>query len=113
MPDTSEPIWTNPALGNATYFHDVDDNTVALETVQDVGPIIEANQRDLNNVDASPSSARFGDGKLVARLSAVMLLQLVQQGILDCGFAVLDEKRFSNWLNDNDNRNWRTWPGKV
>jgi hypothetical protein len=102
-------IWSNPALGTETYFHDLDENTVALETVQDVGPIIEANKRDLNNVD----NRRFGDGKLVARLSMVMLMQLVQQGILDCGFAILDEKRFSQWLNDNDNRDWRTWPGKV
>jgi hypothetical protein len=102
-------IWQNRALGTRTYFHDVDENTVALETVQDVGPIIEANKRDLNNVD----DPRIGDGKLVARISMVMLMQLVQQGILDCGLAVLDDKRFSRWLNDNDNRNWRTWPGKV
>jgi hypothetical protein len=102
-------IWQNLALGTETYFHDVDENTVALETVQDVGPIIEANKRDLNNV----SSPRFGDGKLVARLSMVMLMQLVQQGILDCGLGIVDDKRFSQWLNDNDNRDWRTWPGKV
>jgi hypothetical protein len=102
-------IWQNPALGTETYFHDVDENTVALETVQDIAPILEANKRDLNNVD----NPRYGDGKLVARLSMVMLMQLVQQGILDCGFAIQDEKRFSRWLNDNDNRNWRTWPGNV
>jgi hypothetical protein len=102
-------VWANPALGTETYFHDLDDSTVALETVQDVGPVIEANKRDLNNVD----NRRFGDGKMVARIPIVIMLQLVQQGILDPKFSVLDEKRFSAWLNSSDNCWMRTWPGNV
>jgi hypothetical protein len=102
-------IWQNPALGTETYFHDLDENTVALETVQDVGPVIEANKRDLNNVD----NRRFGDGKLVARIPIVIMLQLVQQGILDPKFGVLDEKRLSAWLNSSENMWFRTWPGNV
>jgi hypothetical protein len=102
-------VWSNPALGTATYFHDVDENTVALETIQDVGPVLEANKRDLNNVD----NRRFGDGKLVARIPIVIMLQLVQQGILDPKFSVLDEKRFSAWLNSSENCWMRTWPGNV
>jgi hypothetical protein len=102
-------VWSNPAFGTQTYFHDVDENTVALETVQDVGPVIEANKRDLNNVD----NRRFGDGKMVARIPIVIMLQLVQQGILDPKFGILDEKRLSAWLNSSENCWMRTWPGNV
>ena len=94
---------------SAIIFPVVDENTIALETVQDVGPLIEANKRDLNNVD----NRRFGDGKLVARIPIVIMLQLVQQGILDPKFTVLDEKRFSAWLNSSENCWFRTWPGNV
>jgi hypothetical protein len=29
------------------------------------------------------------------------------------GFAVIDEKRFKAWMNDPENRHFRTRPGKV
>jgi len=102
-------VWSNPALGTATYFHELDETTVALETVQDVGPIIEQNKRDLNNVD----NHRFGDIKRVASIPIVILLQLVQQGILNPKFGIIDEKRMNAWLNDPENRYFRTFPGNV
>jgi hypothetical protein len=101
-------IWANPALGTRTYF-DLDEEDVVLETVQDVEPVIEANKAALNNVD----NRRFGDGKLIARIPIVIMLQLVSKGILSPKFAVLDEKRFSAWLNSSDNCWMRTWPGNV
>jgi hypothetical protein len=105
-----DPVWTNPALGTKTYFHDLDEDTVALETVQeDVSPVIEANKRDLNNVD----NRRFGDGKIVASIPIVIMLQLVSKGILSPKFSILDEKRFSEFLNDPENRYFRTFPGNV
>jgi hypothetical protein len=105
-------IWSNPVLGTRTYF-DHDEQDIVLETVQDIEPIIEANKAILNNVDASASSARFGDGKLVAQIPIVIMLQLVSKGILSPKFAVLDEKRFSAWINDPENRYFRTFPGTV
>ena len=103
-------IWQNPVYGTRTYFDlDEDTNQIVLNTEQDIGPVIEANKRALNNVD----NRRFGDGKLVARIPIVVMLQLVQQGILSPKFAVLDEKRFSAWLNSSDNCWMRTWPGNV
>jgi hypothetical protein len=103
-----EFIWSNPVLGTRTYF-DTDEEDIVLETVQDADPVIEANKAALNNVD----NRRFGDGKLVARIPIVIMLQLVQQGILSPKFAVLDEKRFSAWLNSSDNCWMRTWPGNL
>jgi hypothetical protein len=101
-------IWTNPILGTRTYF-DLDEADIVLATVQDVEPIVEANKAALNNVD----NRRFGDGKIVAQIPIVIMLQLVQQGILSPKFAVLDEKRFSDWLNSSENCWFRTFPGNV
>lgn len=103
-------IWSNPALGTKTYFEfDDAEQAYTLETVQDVEPVVEANKAALNNVD----NRRFGDGKLVARIPIVIMLQLVNEGILSPKFAVLDENRFSAWLNSSDNCWFRAWPGKV
>ena len=103
-------IWENRALGTKTYYSfDDAEGTYVLETVQDIEPILEYNKQALNNVD----NRRFGDGKLVAQIPIVVMLQLVQQGILSPKFGVLDEKRFSDWLNSSDNMWMRTWPGRI
>jgi hypothetical protein len=106
MPD-EEIIWTNPVLGTRTYL-DTDAEDIVLVTVQDVEPTIEANKAALNNV----ADRRFGDGKLVARIPMVTLMQLMRDSGLPF-HVLLDERKFNRWLNDSDNRYFRTWPGIV
>jgi len=110
MPDR-EFMWANPMLGTITYA--VDDPSTDgfwLETVQDLEPAMEANKRDLSNAGSSP---RFGDGKIVASIPLVLLMQLQKQGVLGPNFAMLDEPRFRRWLNDPENRHFRTFPGNI
>jgi hypothetical protein len=109
MPD-KDLIWENSYLRTKTFYNfDDAEQEIVLETVQDVEPVIEANKAALNNVD----NRRYGDGKLVASIPIVIMLQLVSKGILSPKFAVLDEKRFSDWLNSSENCWFRTWPGRV
>lgn len=103
-------IWDNPVLGTVTHYdYDEAGDTVILETVQDVEPIVERNKQSLND----NAGRRFGDGKIVASIPMIMLMQLVQRGILSPQFAVLDEKRFRAWLNDPENRHFRTFGGTI
>lgn len=97
--------------GIATIFHS-DGETITLEDVQDVEPIIEANKLLYNDVDERAPYA--GDGfHRVASIPAVVMLDLERQGIVNNAWAVKDQKRFLQWLDDNSNIYFRTRPGKL
>ena|SRR5215475_12629243 len=104
-----EKMWDNPVLGTTTYAHDGEGDEIILETVQhDIEPIIEGNKQAFNDAEKS-----WGDGKIVASIPIIVMQQLVQKGVLSQRWAILDEKRFRDWLNDPENRFFRTRPGQV
>ncbi len=91
-----------------TIFHDVDGNYV-LETRQDVSGILEKNKAEFASID---ERAKWGDLTKIATLPMVVIDDLNKKGIMR-GFAVIDERRFRAFLNDPDNRFFRTRPGEV
>ena len=94
----------NPMLGTETYFHYHDENdSMTIETVTDVTDIVEGNKRDFNG---SHGGWR-GDMHKVASIPLTKYMELLQAGI------VHDKKAFKKWLNDPDNRAFRTKPGRV
>lgn len=94
--------------GKESNFHDVDGGYV-IETKQDITGIIEGNKAQFNAID---EKAKWGEWTKVASLPNVVIDELNKQGIMR-GHAVLDEKRFRIFLNDPDNRFFRTRPGQV
>jgi hypothetical protein len=78
-----------------------DSEGVAVESRQDVEPIIEQNKADHALYQGSK-----GD-KFAARIPLVIYESLVKQGIAG------DPKAFKRWLNDRDNRAFRVWQGRV
>lgn len=84
------------------------DDQIILTTKQDVTDILEANKQQVN------AATRKVDDVLthIARIPNTVIDVLNKQGIMR-GFMVTDEKRFKAWLNDPDNRVWRTYPGSV
>lgn len=99
----------NPHLGTTEWFHyDPDTDGFVLETVQDVEPLIEQNKDLFNN-----APLRYGEWSHVAALPTVIVMLLAKQGILSASGAILDDQRFRAWLNDRDNRAFRTRPGRV
>lgn len=94
--------------GKNTNFHDVD-GTYLIETSQDITGIIEGNKAQFNAID---EKAKWGEWTKVASIPNVVVDELNKQGIMR-GFGVLDEKRFKAFLNDPDNRFFRTRPGQV
>ena len=88
------------------------DGGIIIETRQDVSGIIEQNKKEYNSFD---ECARWSDhlfGNKVASIPLTVIDDLNKIGIMR-GFHVLDEKRFKAWLNNSDNRVFRTRTGVV
>jgi len=89
--------------------HETTDGKV-LEVVQDVSDIVERNKKEYNN-----NSKKWGDDVFdnkIASIPMTVVDKLNQQGIMR-GFHVLDQKAFFKWLNDPDNRFFRTKQGRI
>ena len=93
----------NPELGTRTYFHSTPEH-VHIETVQDATQVVEAAKSKFNNTD---ERARWGEWQRVASIPLVTFYDLKAKGIAD------DPTAMKKWLNDPDNRFFRTRPGKV
>lgn len=76
----------------------------AIQTTQDVTAIIESNKKQLFSVDRHQP---HGEWSKVASLPLTVYHQLKTEGVID------DPKRFKKWLNDKDNRYFRTRQGKI
>lgn len=94
--------------GKETNFHDLDGKHF-IETRQDISGILENNKAQFNAID---ERTKWGEFTKVASLPNVVIDDLNQKGVMR-GFAVIDEKRFRAFLNDPDNRFFRTRPGQL
>lgn len=94
----------DPLTGAIERFHYDDmDDTFTIERVEDVSPLIEMNKYASNE---TPGNWRGGVHR-VASIPASVVQDLRQRGILQ------DPERLRAWLNDSDNRVFRTRPGRV
>ena len=88
---------------------DANDEAV-IRQQEDLTPYIEANKEAYNNADSKWSDRVFGNR--IASIPNIVIDQLNKDGIMQ-GFAIIDQPRFFKWLNDPDNRFFRTKPGKL
>lgn len=96
----------DPVTRTTEYFYyDEDTDRFTIQTQQDVTDLVESNKAEFN---AAPEHGRFrGDMHKVASIPLNVYFDLKAKGILD------DEKKLRAWLNDPDNRFFRTRPGRV
>lgn len=80
------------------------DDTFVVEESQDVTAIIDANKKQHNEIDRHQP---HGNLSKVASIPLNIYFDLKKQGVVD------DPKRFKRWLNDPDNRYFRTRGGRV
>jgi hypothetical protein len=102
----------NPVNFRKTAVHADGDGGIVIQTVQDITDILEQNKKEYNSYD---ERSRWSDelfGNKIASIPLTVIDDLNKQGIMR-GFAVLDEKRFKAWLNERDNRVFRTRTGVV
>jgi hypothetical protein len=101
----SKIISTNPSIGQVQKMHFHEDGALTIETVQDITDIAEANKAQYNAFDER--SNWKGDLHKVASIPMSVYYDLKRQGILD------DPVAMKAWLNNPDNRVFRTRPGQV
>jgi len=101
----SRPFDYDPLTGiRRTFHYDPDRDGFTIETVQEVGNITEDSKALYAMKD---ERARWGEMEHVAHIPAVLATKLKKAGILD------DEKALRRWLDDPDNRHFRTRPGSL
>ena len=95
-----------------TAVHADGEGGIVIQTRQDVSDIVEQNKKEYNSFD---ERAKWSDelfGNKIASIPFTVIDELNKQGVMR-GFDVIDEKRFKAWLNERDNRVFRTWTGVV
>lgn len=92
-------------------FHYCDhDDTFAIEAIQDVEPILDANKRAINSHYGNPQ--RIGDMQHVARIPLVV----IEKWKNELGVDVFNKghwPKVRQLLNDPDHQFLRTIPGKI
>lgn len=106
----SRLLANDPLTKVRRMFHaSPDGETWGEESVQEVGGITDEN-KELYNL----GQRRYGDMGRVAQIPIVVWEELMRQGIVSRdGSRILEPKKFKAWLNDSDNRAFRTRPGRV
>ena len=89
--------------------HDDGEGGLILETKQNVKPFLEQNKASYAQID---ESARWGEFAHIASIPFSVIQQLNKEGILK-GFHIVEPKKLKAWLNDSDNRFFRTRPGRI
>ena len=96
---------TNKELGiTRTWHYDEDKDEATIQTQQDVTDVIEENKSEFNQID---ERAKWGEFNKVASIPLSLYYELKAMGKLD------DKAYMKRWLNDPDNRHFRTRPGEV
>lgn len=105
MPFISRPFSRDPFTGLERDFHyDPDTGDFHIETRQRVSSVLDANKAEFA---AHDEHTPWGDGQKVASIPMGLYWELRAKGITK------DQKAFRKWLNDPDNRFFRTRPGRV
>lgn len=102
-------VSVDPTALKQTVAADDGEGGLIIRTSQDVTDIVEKNIAEYNSKSVHD---KWGDMTKVASLPFTIVDKLNREGIMR-GFAVIDEQRFRQFLNDPDNRFFRTRPGRV
>jgi hypothetical protein len=94
---------TDPLTGITRYWHVKDNGEFVIETEQRI-KVDEANTRARNATD---KRTKWGEMARVASIPLSVYADLKRKGIVD------DPKAMKKWLNDPDNRAFRTREGTV
>ena len=96
-------VTSDPIAKRRVRYHDDGDGYV-LETQQDVQHIVDKNLARQALID---ENASWGEMAQVAEIPLTVWGELVRNGIAN------DEKALRKWLDDPDNRFFRTRPGNL
>lgn len=96
---------SNQELGiTRTWHYDEIKDEAIIQTQQDVTDVIEENREEFAQVD---ENAKWGEFSKVASIPLSLYYQMKSEGKLD------DQAYMKRWLNDPENRYFRTRSGEV
>ena len=96
---------TDEDQGITRYFHyDEETDKATIQTQQDVTAVIEENKQDYAQ---AVERARWSEWNKVASIPMSIYFQLKAEGKLD------DQAYMKRWLNDPENKYFRTRSGQV
>ena len=87
-----------------TGWFDTNTGDVHMSTFQDIGEIVKKNRADRKAfaIDKNSATGRFGEFAKIASIPNVVVDNLMKSGVW------FDRVAFRKWLNDPDNRLFRT-----
>lgn len=95
----------DPLTGITKWWHyDPESDTAVIQTTQNVADIVERNKSFFASTD---ERARWRELQRVASIPLSLYWELKAKGITE------DQAAMRRWLNDPDNRFFRTRPGRV
>ena len=101
---------SNKSPERYTYFEQNYDGDVTLNTVQEVDPFIESNRAAYNNYGAKLTFGKAGEGVRVASIPLTVWENWMKE---TNGAIQKDDKLLKKYLNDPDNKYFRTTPTRV
>lgn len=94
----------DPETGQQLWIREEDDGELMFKSITPVGALLEANKAAFNDSEGK----RWGDGKVVASVDLPTYYNKIvpakQNG---------DDAWIKRFLNDSDNRAYRTFKGKI
>lgn len=94
----------DPFTGITRWFHPAPAGGFTVHTQQDITHLVAENKALLND---RPRTTRWRDFEHAARIPLAIWFDLKRRGIVD------DPKALFRWLNDPDNRAFRTREGRL
>jgi hypothetical protein len=95
----------DPVFGVTKFWHyDESSDTAVIETVQDIEPLLERNKALQNN---QTRLDRWGEGRIAASIPMSEYAQLLADG------RAHDQAALRRWINDPENRKYRTFLGRI
>lgn len=99
-----------PELGITRLFHyDEATEEATIETVQDVEGIVEATKDEFKEFDERANWK--GEWHRVASIPISLYHDLIAKGVIELNDP--NKTKLKAWLNDPDNRFFRTRPGRI
>ena len=103
---TTKIFDTNLEMGTQKLWHyDAEKDEATIQTIIDATNVVEVNKERFNSFDEKANWK--GDMHHVASIPMALYYQMKAEGKLD------DQAYMKRWLNDPDNRAFRTRPGEV
>ena len=117
----TKKLWIDEANSPSTLktkMHiDEGENKIHFEDVQDIQPILEMNRKESNlgneALRMKGELVKHAGMTKVASIPLIVVQQLAQKGIMTNAGAIKDKVRFKKWLNDPDNRLFKTYNGTI